>query len=210
MHDQWNLWKRNVVDKYKTWSSEEIRKDLEFHANPFAVCMEHWKGDFNIGTLIRNANAFNAKEVFYLGKKRFDPRGAVGSQHYVNVTHLGSCYTSLNKLKKRYTFIAVDNNTPNTTKLTNFNWNMISKPPLFLFGEESTGLTKEALKMADYTIEIEQYGSVRSLNVPTSSGILIHDFVRFLKNSTNQCKIQTALYDENDNEQNESCQLTLL
>ncbi len=68
MSDRWSLWTRNVVDRYKNWSTESIRKDLQRTANPFAVCMEHWQGDFNISTLIRNANAFNAKKVYYLGK----------------------------------------------------------------------------------------------------------------------------------------------
>jgi tRNA G18 (ribose-2'-O)-methylase SpoU len=208
--DQWSLWKRNVVDKYKSWPSESIKKDLQSNSNPFAVCMEHWSGDFNIGTLIRNANAFNAKEVFYLGKKRFDPRGAVGSHHYVNITHLENSYSSLYKLKKHYSFVAVDNNMPNTTKLAKFDWNILSKPPLFLFGEECSGLTDQVLKMADYIIEIEQYGSVRSLNVATSSGILIHDFVRFLKNSTDPNRSQREICGEIGNVQSESRQLILL
>ena len=210
MINQWKSWKRNVLNKYKDWSTESIKKHLQKNANPFAVCMEHWQGDFNIASLIRNANAFNAKKIFYIGKKRYDRRGCVGTHHYTNIDFLSSGIPELVELKDHYTFIAIENNVSNTVKLREFDWNKLQKQPLFFFGEEGTGLTAEVLELCDYTIEIEQYGSVPSLNVATSSGILLYDFVRFLQNSTDQHKLQKALYDEIDNARSESCQLTLL
>ena len=204
MSDRWSLWTRNVIDRYKNWSTESIRRDLQRTANPFAVCMEHWQGDFNISTLIRNANAFNAKKVCYLGKKKYDRRGTVGTHHYVNIDYLGISYSSLVNLKNEYTIVAIDNNVPNTHKLGEFDWNMLEKPPLMVFGEEGVGLTDEVLKIADYSVEIPQYGSVRSLNVGTSSGIVMYDFVQSLKNSTNFYKSLKEQYDESDNVQNES------
>ena len=204
MSDRWSLWTRNVIDRYKNWSTESIRKDLQRTANPFAVCMEHWQGDFNISTLIRNANAFNAKKVYYLGKKKYDRRGTVGTHHYVDLTYLGISYSSLVDLKNEYTIVAIDNNVPNTRKLGEFDWNMLKKPPLMVFGEEGVGLTDETLNIADYSIEIPQYGSVRSLNVGTSSGILMYDFVQSLKNSKVARKWQKDLYDETYNVQNVS------
>ena len=210
MSERWSLWTRNVIDRYKNWPTESIKRDLQRTANPFAVCMEHWQGDFNISTLIRNANAFNAKKVYYLGKKRFDRRGTVGTHHYVDLSYLGVSHSSLVDLKKEYTIVAIDNNTPNTHKLGNFCWQSLEKPPLIVFGEEGAGLTDETLEIADYCIEIPQYGSVRSLNVGTSSGIVMYDITQSLKNSTVGHKLQKPLSGENGNAQNESCQLTLL
>lgn len=210
MSDRWSLWKRNVIDRYKNWPTESIKRDLQRTANPFAVCMEHWQGDFNISTLIRNANAFNAEKVFYLGKKRFDRRGTVGSHHYVDLVFLDGSVSKLVNLKKQYTFVAIDNNVPNTYKLGNFNWAELKKPPLLIFGEEGVGLTKETLKLADYTVEIPQFGSVRSLNVGTSSGIVMYALVESLRNSTDAHKSQTGQYGENENVQSESSQLALL
>ena len=139
--DRWSLWKRNVVDKYKSMTDEQIRQDLSKTKNPIAVCMEHWKGDFNISTLIRNANAFNVEKIFYLGKKRFDRRGTVGTHHYVDLKFLDGGIPELVELKKRYTFIAIDNNISDTHKLREFDWNTLEKPPLVFFGEEGLGLT---------------------------------------------------------------------
>ena len=208
--ERWSLWKRNVVDKYKSMTTDQIRHDLSKTKNPFSVCMEHWKGDFNISTLIRNANAFNIEKVYYLGKKRFDRRGAVGSHHYIDFVHLSSGVRELVDLKKKYTFIAIDNNIPNTQKLSEFSFSMLEKPPLVFFGEEGVGLTDEVLELCDYRVEIEQYGSVRSLNVGTSSGIVMYDYVRALKNSTAESVLRRELYGEIDSALSESSQLALL
>lgn len=208
--DRWRLWQRNVIDKYKNWSTQSIKEDLKKNANPLAVCMEHWKGDFNISTLIRNANAFNVKKVIYLGKKKFDRRGTVGTHHYVDIVHMPGVVRELVDLKNQYTFVGIDNNIPNTKKLHEFSWNTLEKPPLVFFGEEGVGLTQEVLNLCDYRIEIEQYGSVRSLNVGTSSGLVLYELSRHLKNSTIFDKWQKALCDENGNELNVPYQLTLL
>ena len=210
MSKPWSMWSRNVVDKYKNWSTESIKKDLQRNSNSFAVCMEHWQGDFNISTLIRNANAFGAREVFYVGKKRFDRRGTVGSHHYIHFAHLQRGLQQLIDLKNDYTIVAIENNVSETHKLGKFNWLSLEKPPLMLFGEEGVGLTKQAIELADLCIEIPQYGSVRSLNVGTSSGIVMYDYVHALKNSKVEYESQKALYDESGNVQSESSQLILL
>ena len=145
MSERWTLWKRNVIDKYKNWPTDAIRRDLQETANPFSVCMEHWQGDFNISTLIRNSNAFNARRVYYLGKKRFDRRGAFGTHHYVDLNYLDNDYSRLVDLKKEYTIVAVDNNVPNTKNIHNFNWLELKKPPLMVFGEEQSGLSSDVL-----------------------------------------------------------------
>ena len=209
-NDRWSLWKRNVVDKYKSMTDDKIREELKKSVNPVAVCMEHWKGDFNISTLIRNANAFNVEKVYYLGKKRIDVRGAVGAHHYMDIDYLDDGRKRLVELKDKYTFIAIDNNVTKAHKLREFDWNKLEKPPLVFFGEEGYGLTEEVLNLADYRIEIEQYGSVRSLNVGTASGIVLFECVQHLRNSKAFHTLRTELYDGICNEQSEPSQLTLL
>ena len=208
--ERWSLWKRNVIDKYKSMTDDQIREDISKNKNPIAVCMEHWNGDFNIATLIRNANAFNVEKVFYLGKKKIDRRGTVGTHHYVDIIYMSDGVRELVDLKEHYTFVAIDNNIPNTEKLHKFSWNKLEKPPLVFFGEEGVGLTEEILNLCDYRIEIQQYGSVRSLNVGTSSGLVLYELSRHLENSTIFDKWQKALCGENGNELNVPYQQVLL
>lgn len=166
--------KRNLQEKFWGWTNELIRSELEKNGLGYAVLAEHWLGDFNISTLIRNANAFRTSKVFYLGgKKKIDPRGAVGMNHYTNLTFLKD-HSELLELKKQYTFVAMENNVPNCAPLKGFKW---PKNALMIFGEEGSGITKETLELADLIVYIQQGGCVRSLNVGTASGIAMNSYM---------------------------------
>lgn len=167
---------RNVKDEYKNLPTEDIKSKLSQSAFPYAVCFEHWQGDFNMSTGVRNANAFNAYEVFYLGKKKWDKRGAVGTYHYKDVQHLSSI-EDLKALKNKYIIYGIDN-IPGSIPLTKFDWGLMQpKMPLMVFGEEGTGLTSETIEICDSIVHIDMFGSVRSLNCGTASGIIMHDYI---------------------------------
>lgn len=164
-------WQFNVVDKYKGLTVEEIRADLKSKALPFAVCMSQLKGDFNFSTLVRSSNAFGATEVFYFGKRKWDRRGALGTYHYTDVTFLESI-EHLKALQDKYTLVAIDN-VPGSVFLNSFQW---PENPLMIFGEEGTGLSEEILSLCSAVVAIEQFGSVRSLNVGCASSVVMYDF----------------------------------
>jgi len=171
--DNFRLWERNVADHFKDKSTEEIKQTLQNTAMPFAVCFENWLGDFNISTGIRNANAFNAREVFYVGNKKWDRRGAVGVHNYTSVTFLPTI-DDLIKLQEKYIIIGIDN-VPGSVPLSTYQW---QPNTLMVFGEEGAGLTPAMQSLCRDIVYIEQYGSVRSLNCGTSSGIIMYDFIR--------------------------------
>ncbi len=169
-------WTRNVADKYKDLSTEEIKQDLKANSLPFAVLMMNIIGDLNFGSVIRSANFLGAREVFYYGKKRYDRRGAVGVHNYSSVNHLLDLAQVIN-LKSRYTFIALENNVErNIIPIQQFIYPQ-EKEILFLIGEEGCGLSKEILDLCDHFVEISSRGSVRSLNASTAAGIAMYDFV---------------------------------
>lgn len=178
--EHFGSWTYNVVDKYKSYTTEQIKEDLKKTALPFAVCMEHIIGDFNLGTVIRNANAFNAREVFYVGEKRRDRRSEVGVSHYTKVQWLSNL-DQLLELKNKYYFVGVDN-IPGAISILDYTYSdQPNLETLFILGEEGVGLTPIMQSYCDTMIYIEQYGSVRSLNVGTASGIIFHDFARKYK-----------------------------
>ena len=174
---------RNVVDEYKNISNDEINVLLKNKAFPYAVCMQHISGDFNLGTVLRNCNAFNATEMFYFGGKRsWDRRSALGTHHYTKLTHIKSI-ENLKQLKEKYVFIGVDN-IPGSVDFTDFDY---PDNCLLIFGEEGLGILPEIAELCSAIIYIPQYGSVRSLNVGTASGILVHDFVSKYRNKNKAC-----------------------
>src|SRR5674476_1405289 len=79
--------RRNVVDKYRYWRHEAIVHDLDAQRHDFHVAVENWGHDFNIGSVIRTANAFNAKAFHIVGKRRWNRRGAMVTDRYQHEYH---------------------------------------------------------------------------------------------------------------------------
>lgn len=173
-----SLDKRNIVDKYKYWNHDAIIADLDLSRNNFSVLCTNIIGDFNIGTVIRNANAFLASEVIIYGSRRYDRRGTVGTHLYTKFKHvrIGS-EEEIKKLKKNgVTIIGVDN-IPRAKTIENYDWQLDSHI-ILVFGEESCGISDEVKEMCDDFVYITQYGSVRSLNVGTASGIAMYELCK--------------------------------
>lgn len=162
----------NVADEFKNKSIDEVKQTLQSRAFPYAVCFEHWSGDFNMATGIRNANAFNAEQVYYVGDKKWDRRGSVGTHNYTEVTFINSLEEFM-LLKNKYIFVGIDN-IPGSVPLSSYQW---QPNTLLIFGEEGTGLTPGMQALCKDLVYIEQFGSVRSLNCGTASGIIMNDFV---------------------------------
>lgn len=64
-----------MVDRYRYWRREAVVADLDRRRHDFHVAIENWQHDMNIGTVVRNANAFLAAEVHIVGRRRWNRRG---------------------------------------------------------------------------------------------------------------------------------------
>ena len=139
-----------------------------------------------MGTVIRNANAFGADAVFYLGIKHLDKRACCGTHNYTTITHLKSI-AELKAANAGYTFVGVENNQPGTKSIENY---IYPDKPLLIFGCEVGGLSKEMLAECQDIICIGQIGSVPSLNLGTASGIVLYDFATKHKRKNDTRRIQ--------------------
>lgn len=164
---------RNVIDHYKGWASSDIADDLAVHAFPLIVVLENFAHDFNIGTGVRNANAFGASNVVILGRGTWDRRGAVGTHHYTPVEKAKDAAVLYAGYRDAgYSIVAVDN-VPGAVTLAEHTWD---PKTVLVFGQEDIGVSNLTLGLADACVSIPMFGSVRSLNVGTASGILLHDY----------------------------------
>lgn len=178
----------NVLDHLKSRTVDEIKSYCKNSAIDAGVAMMHVNGDFNLSTLVRNANFFNFKEAIYVGgSKQWDRRGSVGTHHYTDVKHFKTEDDFITYCKLyNYTIVAVENNIPmysfKTVELfSDTSFNDIIKP-MFIFGEEKCGISEYMLEKSDRIITIPAYGSVRSLNVGTTSGIIMSHYRMHLLN----------------------------
>lgn len=161
---------RNVIDKYRYWGVEAIKADLDTSRFDIHIAIENWQHDFNIGTIVRNANAFNVAAVHIIGKKHWNRRGAMVTDAYMHIFHHDTVENFLKAVPGR-TIIGVDN-IPKAQPINDFTY---SHKPVFVFGGEGPGLSKEMLNACSQIIMIPQYGSTRSVNVGVASGIVLYD-----------------------------------
>ena len=79
--------RRNVIDRYRYWKLDAIVADLDRDRSGLHVAIQNWEHDFNIGSIVRTANAFNAGGVHIVGKRRWNRRGAMVTDRYLHVHH---------------------------------------------------------------------------------------------------------------------------
>lgn len=161
---------RNIIDHYKYWKTEAIKAELDVKRHDFSVLITNHFSDFNLGTVIRNCNAFLAKEIVILGRRAWDKRGAVGTNHYEKIKLL----KTIEELNFNCPVIGIDN-IEGAEPIDDFVWP--SGNFIMAFGQEDVGLIKEVLDVCNKIVYIRQYGSVRSLNVGCASAIAMQDYV---------------------------------
>ena len=166
---------RNVVDRYKGWPMERIVADLDSRRHPFHVAIENWQHDFNIGSVVRTANAFLAKEVHIIGNRRWNRRGAMVTDRYQHIRHHPTVEEFVTWARgEQLSVIGIDN-LPGSVPLETY---ALPKASVLVFGQESVGLTDAVREAADATLAIAQYGSTRSINAGAAAAIAMHTWVR--------------------------------
>lgn len=166
---------RNVADRYRYWRLEAIVADLDHHRHPFHVAIENFAHDFNIGSVVRTANAFLAAEVHVVGRRRWNRRGAMVTDRYQHVRHHGDA-TSLRAWADEHGLVLLGiDNLPGAIPLEAFD---LPESCILLFGTEGTGLSAEARDSSSQLLSIAQYGSTRSINAGAAAAIAMHAWIR--------------------------------
>ncbi|MDT4996573.1 MAG: hypothetical protein QOD45_641 [Pseudonocardiales bacterium] len=167
--------RRNVVDRYRYWTLDAIRADLDTRRHEFAVAIENWQHDLNIGTVVRTANAFLAREVIIVGRRRWNRRGAMVTDRYQHVRYLpGVAELCAHAEANGDRLVAIDN-LPGALPLES---SVLPRRAVLLFGQEGTGLSDDAREAAQSVYSIAQYGSTRSVNAGVAAGIAMHTWIR--------------------------------
>ena len=167
--------RRNVVDGYRYWRKEAIVEDLDRKRHPFHVAVENWQHDFNIGALVRNANAFLAHSVHIIGRRRWNRRGAMMTETYQHIHR----YPSLEDFASWAVVESVPifgmDNLPGSVSILEAE---VPAKVVFLFGQEGPGLSEAAREVCDKVLSIPQFGSTRSINAGAASAIAMYDWCR--------------------------------
>lgn len=163
--------KRNVLDKYRYWTVEAIKADLDKKRTSLHIAIENWQHDLNIGTIVRTANAFNVETVHIIGRHHWNRRGAMVTDRYMNIIQHDTVegFVDCMKFDNRQ-IIAIDI-VPGAVALSEVR---LPAKAVLVFGGEGPGLSEQMQALAGQTVKIEQFGSTRSVNVGVAAGIAMY------------------------------------
>lgn len=167
---------RNIIDHFFYWDNLAILADLDSRRHNFGILISNLQNDFNIGSVVRNANAFLAQEVIIYGRSHWDRRGSVGTYNYTHFKKVKAT-DDFSKVIGDYDVIIGVDNIDGAVPVDDFVYSP-DKRTLFCFGQEHVGLPKNILDICHHIIYIRQFGSVRSLNVGCASAIVMQDYCR--------------------------------
>jgi tRNA G18 (ribose-2'-O)-methylase SpoU len=162
---------RNVLDRYHYWTVAAIKADLDKNRSTLEIAIENLQRDYNMGTIVRAANAFNINKVHIIGRKQWNKRGAMVTDLYMNIQYHDDVKSFAEVMKKTgREMIAVDI----VKGAKNLSESKLPEKVVLVFGAEGPGLSKEMLATAKETVMIEQFGSTRSVNVGVAAGITMY------------------------------------
>jgi tRNA G18 (ribose-2'-O)-methylase SpoU len=167
--------RRNVVDGYRYWSVDAIVADLDTRRHAFHVAVENWQHDLNIGSVVRTANAFLAREVHIVGRRRWNRRGAMVTDRYQHVRHHASVEEFVAWADAEGLPVIGIDNFPDSRQLETYD---LPERCVLVLGQEGPGLSPEMHAAAGTTLSIAQFVSTRSVNASAAAAVAMHAWVR--------------------------------
>lgn len=163
---------RNLKDEYKGKSNEQVFDELNKNRSSLEIAIENISHDFNAGTIVRNANSFNVAKVHIVGRRKYNRRGAMCTDKYLEIFYWETVMDFVKDQRRRgQEIVAIENNVPEVKPLGK---KRFKAKTTLVFGSESDGLSEAMLKEVDDVREIESFGSTRSVNVGVASGIAMY------------------------------------
>ena len=154
--------RRNVEDRY--------RADVAARSLPFEVAVENLDHDFNIGSIVRTANALGARRVHVVGRKRWNRRGAMVTDRYLPVDHRAEVRELVDHCSREGLSLVGVDNVEGSVALEGV---LLPERACLVFGSEASGLSEEMLAACEVVVAITQRGSTRSMNVGHAAAIVM-------------------------------------
>lgn len=175
----------------KLENSELERKSVEdfkqSEKTPIILILDDIRSLHNIGSVFRTADAFLIEKIYLCGITATPPnkeihKTALGATETVTWEHHKNVLEVIENLKSEDVLVYAIEQVENAIFLDNFQPDNLKKYAL-VFGNEVYGVSQEAVKLCDGTIEIPQLGTKHSLNISVSAGIVVWDLFQKMNKS---------------------------
>lgn len=174
--------KLGAKDLRKTKPTPETYSTIK--RNPIYLVLDNVIDTYNIGSLFRLADAIAAEKIYICGDVEYPPnsrihKAAVGTEEWVPWEYNNLTIPIIQQLKsKGVQIVAVEQSSrsipysllPSALKF----------PVAIVIGNETTGVSKEVLNMADVIVELPMFGVNKSLNVWGTAAVAAYKVIETL------------------------------
>ena len=171
--------KREVVlnaDQLRKGKGERVKGKVK--KQEMYIVLDNVLDTYNIGSIFRLADAVAAKKIYLCGDSEIPPnhrikKASINTTEVVEWEYAESALQAIRKLKienGQLTIIAVEQS-KRSVPYDQFNYTL---PICLIVGNETTGVSKEVLKISDAIVELPMFGINKSLNVMVSLGIVLY------------------------------------
>jgi len=177
--------------------------------NPIYIILDDVLDTYNVGSIFRLADSVAVEKVYLCGETLMPPnsrikKASINTWQWVPWEYAETAVSAIENLKFKIvhstslrTILSVNRRIENSLKIKNSKLKIICveqhpkaisytklkvKFPLVLVvGNETYGVSKEVLKMADQIVEIPMWGVNKSLNVVVSLSIVLYKIMERMK-----------------------------
>jgi len=167
------------MDELNRKSVQEFKESAKI---PVIAVLENVRSAYNVGSVLRTADAFLLEAVYTTGYTAHPPhkeiaKTALGADQSVTCRHFAHAAAAIEELKaKGYKVLAVEQ-TENSQRLHQF---VLAEGEQLavVFGNEVTGVDQSTILLCDGCIEIPQLGMKHSLNISVAAGIVLWEVAK--------------------------------
>lgn len=149
---------------------------------PIYIVLDNVLDTYNVGSIFRLADAVAAEKVFLCGETLTPPnprikKASISTWKWVEWEYCNTAKQALEQLtinNSQLTIIAVEQD----ERSKRFDQVKYELPIALVVGNETYGVSKEVLNMADMIVELPMCGVNKSLNVMVSCGIVLYEIIR--------------------------------
>jgi tRNA (guanosine-2'-O-)-methyltransferase len=165
---------------------DRIRQVKHLQNKYFICVLENPRDIVNIAAAMRNISAFGVEKLYVIGDnamvKDFETsrnhkgltNTSVGANKWVFVKQFDTAEDCIAHLRKdRYTIAVTSSHTKGKQNVYLYDETFTQKRLAVWFGNESKGISDQAAEAAEMCIQIPMGGIVESLNLGTSTGIVL-------------------------------------
>lgn len=173
--------KLGAKDLRTTKPTEEELKNIK--RKPIYLVLDNVIDTYNIGSLFRLADAIGATKVFLCGNMEYPPssrvhRAAVGTEEWTPWEKKETTRETIKELKEKGVFIVAVEQDERSISYKDLKPNF---PVAIVVGNETSGVNKEILDMADVIVELPMLGVNKSFNVWGSAAVVAYKILENLK-----------------------------